>query len=84
MARLGSASLSGFGSVTSMVRGSITLNWSAEVIDPVSSCALPSTGAVTTRSSDHLTSSAVTGEPSWNFASLRRRNVIFSPSGLTS
>ena len=26
----------------------------------------------------------VTGEPSWNLASLRRRNVIFNPSGLTS
>jgi len=42
---IGKASLSGFGSVTSKVKGSITLNWSALVIEPVRSCALPSTGA---------------------------------------
>ena len=35
MARFGKASLSGFGSVTSKVKGSSTLNWSALVIEPI-------------------------------------------------
>ena len=35
---------------------------------------------VTARSNDHFTSLAVTGVPSWNFASLRSLNVTDMPS----
>ena len=36
---------------------------------------------VTARSNDHFTSFAVTGVPSWNFASFRSLNVTDVPSG---
>ncbi len=57
-------------------------NWSALVIDPVDICGGASDLASTMRSSDHFTSSAVTGVPSCQVASGRSMMVIVSPSGL--
>ena len=82
VARLASASRSGLGSVTVTVRSSTTVNWSGVVSEPVPSWPFASDFALTARSSDHLTSSAVTGVPSCHFASLSL-NVMLRPSGLT-
>ena len=54
---------------------STTSNCEGSVIEPVENCDLP-TGRLTTRSSDHFTSSAVTGLPSWNVAFWRKWNVM--------
>ena len=80
--RFASANRSGLSSVIVTVRASTTANWSGRVMDPVDICGGASDGADTARSSDHFTSSAVTGEPSCHVASGRRRMVMTRRSGL--
>src|SRR4029079_9019529 len=74
-ARLGRISLFGRGKSTRIVLSSMTTTWSADFISlaPIWIAGKPPTA--TARSNDHFTSLAVTGVPSWNFASLRGGKV---------
>ena len=70
--RSASPSRSGFGSVISMAWSSAIRNWSELVNEPVDICGGASDFADMARSSNHLTSSTVTLEPSCQVASGRR------------
>ena len=80
--KLASARRSGLSRVTVSVCGSTILNWSGLVSDPVLICGGASDLARTVRSSDHLTSSAVTGLPSCHTASGRSAMVMVFLSSL--
>ena len=53
---------------TRTVLSSTTTNCSLSTSEPAFICTVGKPPTVTARSSDHLTSLAVTGVPSWNFA----------------
>ena len=78
-ARFGSVSLSLRMKSTRKVRSSSATNCSGFSSEPAAICVVAKPPIETARSSDHLTSLAVTGRPEWNFAS-RSRKVQLMPS----
>ena len=80
----GRVSLDGLMNVILKVCASTTENCSVFSSAPAFICTVGKPPTETARSNDHLTSSAVTGEPSWNVASLRSLKIIDLPSAATS
>ncbi|MGY3123345.1 hypothetical protein ACVWXQ_007282 [Bradyrhizobium sp. S3.14.4] len=66
------------------VWSSTTTNCSGFSSEPADIWKVGKPPTFTARSNDHLTSLAVTGVPSWNFASLRSLKVQDMPSAATS
>ena len=84
-ARSGIVRRSFFRKSTRTVWSSTTTNCSALVSEPAPIWKVGKPPTVTARSSDHFTSLAVTGVPSWNLASLRSLNVAdMSPTFMSS
>ena len=79
----GSVSRSFLRKVILNVTSSTTTNCSGFSSEPAFIWKVGNPPTVTARSKDHFTSLAVTGVPSWNFASRRSLNVTDMPSGAT-